>query len=709
MKRIQLRHTLLAATSLSVGLMGMALTEAIAGDVESEMLAQSGVVTLPEVKSYGYTPIPNRIILEPSSDKQYPAADASDVLKLLPGVSAGRMGGHGLEPYIRGQSQGRLNIIDDGAFIHGGCPNRMDPPTAYMTVDSIDTLIVDKGYATVSNGPGGSGGTVTAKRNAPVFDEGKAYQGSVEANVNSNANSRGMSGDVSADTGWGYVRAEASYSDADNYKDGNGRSVRSAYSSHGGRVEVGVTPTDGDEIRLSLQGEKIEDAVFAGAGMDSPLSETLVLRGSLGHDFEDKGVFSRLNVSAYGSLVDHVMDNFSLRDRTGNVMKVNSDSDTFGGKLGLHGQKNDLGYTLGADVQVNKRDAVRFMGTRARVYENEPIQAYSWPDMTLKQIGVYGEIDKTVQENHTLRAGLRYDRVDVSADKADRVASMPAQSANTLYQNYYGVTAEDRSENNISGLLRYEIPVDKNQKVFFGVSRSMRTADVTERGIGHNHNTAASRWVGRPDIKPEAHYQADIGGEASYKDWAINGSVYYDRVEDYILRDLARAQDGILLNDNATVYRNVDATLTGFEMSGSYRIDDQWSLGGQASYTYGKNEEDGRPLAQTPPLEFTTSLEYTVSDWMAGLRLRGAKKQTRADIEAGNNSGQDSGETSGYAVLDAYGEVFAFEPVTISLGVTNILDKVYANHLSRSSAFDTEVTQVNEPGRAFFLRAHATF
>ncbi len=169
-----------------------------------------------------------------------------------------------------------------------------------------------------------------------------------------------------------------------------------------------------------------------------------------------------------------------------------------------------------------------------------------------------------------MRAGLRYDRVDVSADKADRVALMPGQSANQLYRQYYGTSADNRSENNVGGLLRYEASLSNNYRVFAGISRSVRTADATERGIAQNNNTASNRWVGRPDIAPEKHHQADIGGEASFKNWTMGGSVYYDRVKDYILRDLARGQDGILLSDNASVYRNVDATLAGFELSGSY-------------------------------------------------------------------------------------------------------------------------------------------
>ncbi len=62
--------------------------------------------------------------------KASPVSDGGELLQSLTGVSAIRMGGRALDPVIRGQKETQLNILLDGGYIHGGCPNRMDPPTA---------------------------------------------------------------------------------------------------------------------------------------------------------------------------------------------------------------------------------------------------------------------------------------------------------------------------------------------------------------------------------------------------------------------------------------------------------------------------------------------------------------------------------------------------------------------------------------------------
>lgn len=701
-----LRARLLAAPSICVV---FAFGCVCGAKAEDGKIPTNSASVLPEVLVYGDAEAPYRVLLQPSENRLFPASDAADVLSSIPGVSISRMGGHGLEPFIRGQSQGRLNIIDDGAFVYGGCPNRMDPPTSYMRPDSIDTLVVEKGYTSVTNGPGGSGGTVRSKRGTPVFEADKAYFGSLSAGGGSNAYTRETAGDIAVKVRDGYIRGEANYADANNYKDGNGKSVRSAYSSHGGRFEVGMAPNLNNSVRVTLQADRIEDALFAGAGMDSPISETYGLRAAFDHKFEPGKLFTKLEASGYGNMVDHIMDNYTLRNAGATVMKVASDSDTAGGKLSLSGQFDDTAFTIGGDLKVNNRDAVRYMGARDLVNTNARVQSYSWPDITLSEIGIFGEAVKPIADNQKLRAGLRYDRVDVSADKADRVAVAPSQSANGLYRQYYGVAAKNRSENNVGGMLRYEMSFGSAYMVYAGVSRSVRTADATERGIAQNHNTASNRWVGRPDISPEKHHQADIGGEANGDGWSVTGSIYYDRVSDFILRDKARGQDGILLSDDATVYRNVDATLFGTEIGVNYRLDKHWSILAQTAFTYGENDEDSRPLAQIPPLQLTAALEYTTPGWMAGLRMRSAFRQPRADVETDFNSGQDTGKTGGYAVFDLYVEVFQFDPMTVSLGVSNVFDTVYASHLSRSNAFDTEVVQVNEPGRSAFMRARVEF
>ena len=173
--------------------------------------------------------------------------------------------------------------------------------------------------------------------------------------------------------------------------------------------------------------------------------------------------------------------------------------------------------------------------------------SFLWPDAAINQSGLFGEAETRIADKQRLKYGLRLDYVQASADKVDDKPEAGPKTANQMYQMYYGVKASDKTETNVGGLLRYELDFNKDMVFFSGLSRSVRTADATERYMNKFAMMPVLQWVGNPDIKPEKHHQIDLGiGQHNERvNW--NGVLFYDDVSDYILRDTARGQSGVLL------------------------------------------------------------------------------------------------------------------------------------------------------------------
>ncbi|HSV29100.1 MAG TPA: TonB-dependent receptor, partial [Candidatus Omnitrophota bacterium] len=488
--------------------------------------------------------------------------------------------------------------------------------------------------------------------------------------------------------------------------------VRAAFTQFGGNLEAGWTPRD-TLLALGYEYNKTEDALFAGASMDAPLDETDTLRLKFEKRNLDAGALTALRANAYGTMLDHVMDNFSLRAAPASRMIVESESDTYGGQAAADFKAGGSTVTLGLDVQVNNRDARRYQKTGSAVGIIDPsnLESVTWPDVTIGQYGVFGEGTLPVAADSRVKLGARYDRVEVDYGAADLGTSKNTgtyRTANQLYAGYYGTPAGDREENNVGGLARYEHDIGAST-LFAGVSRSVRTADTTERGIAHKAMGTNKAWVGNPNIDPEAHHQLDLGVSTASKSWTAGASAFYDRVKDFILRDTARGQAGIMKTDQATIYRNVDAMLTGFELDGSYRFAGNWKVAADAAYTYAENLDENSPIAQIAPLNGKVSLAYAPEGWTLGTRMRWAATQTRVDNFTGSGSGQDAAKTPGHAVFDLFGSYTLVDGVAVDAGITNLFDHAYAEHLNRSASFDNTVTQVYEPGRSFYLRARAEF
>ncbi len=658
------------------------------------LLAEETTVLAPVTVEGEHVPEPS-ISHEETEDIIDTSADGGEFLRNIPGVSGGRMGGHGIEPIIRGQSQNQLNILLDGAYVHGGCPNRMDPPTAYSPVETYDSVTVLKGSQTVVYGGGGSGGTVLFERKTPRLSQDKHIRGQFGGGYMSNSETKELFGDVTVGGALGFARGIIEYKDANNYEDGDGKQVRSAYSSQTGSLIFGYTPNEKTRLELNVEANRTDDALYAGATMDSPKSDNDTIRLK----YKDKwGIKAEL----YYSEVDHVMDNYSLRPASMKMLAP-SKSKTQGGRFSYSGHTGShLEWTLGIDSQHNNRDANRYGGA------TRMLQSIMWPDVDLTQTGVFGEMEMPIGEMDLFKMGLRYDRVTSEAARANQTTTMG--TPNALYSKYYGKTAEEVDENNVGGFLRYEKGFSKGF-TFFSLSRSVRTADATERYLASNNSTTKKRWIGNPDLAPEQHHQVEIGFSLQPGDWHLNTSAYYNQVTDYILRDRAHAQSGILQNDNASIYRNVDAQLYGLE----WEIQGEWDKRKTGSlavaYVHATNTSDDRPIAQTPPLNVTTTMDYKYANAHLGGNLRVFAQQTRVDDNPNTGSGLDAQQTHGFAVLDLYSAIEFHKLFTLRFGVNNVFNRTYAYHVNRANfdPFNPDAIQVNEPGRAWWLNFLAKF
>ncbi|WP_462169756.1 TonB-dependent receptor plug domain-containing protein [Pseudoalteromonas xiamenensis] len=108
---------------------------------------------------------PLTISTDPKLPRQpMPAQDGADLLSSIAGFSLVKKGAASGDPVFRGMAGSRLNIVTDAGSTLGGCGSRMDPPTAYITPQSFDTLTVIKGPQTVLYGPGNSAATVVFSR-----------------------------------------------------------------------------------------------------------------------------------------------------------------------------------------------------------------------------------------------------------------------------------------------------------------------------------------------------------------------------------------------------------------------------------------------------------------------------------------------------------------------------------------------------------------
>jgi len=281
-------------------------------------LALAGYSVIPVVQAQAEEPVLIRVTEGQSvqAARLSAAALASEPAARLdsgPGVSMSRLGGRGLDPVIRGQSQERVDVLIDGMRVEGACPNRMDPPTSRLSSALPQALEVRTNNRTLRWGPI-AGGQVIATTAAPDFGD-SLTTGHVTVGGSDNGNGKLVGGSAAVGSDNAYLRLSGGHEEADDYEDGDGDEIRSAFENTEGRVEGAWRADNGFYVKGSVSRQEERDVKYASM-MDAPKTDTDIYKLEIGSPVAN-GDWSLL---AWQADVDHVMDNFSLREPDGMKM-----------------------------------------------------------------------------------------------------------------------------------------------------------------------------------------------------------------------------------------------------------------------------------------------------------------------------------------------------------------------------------------------------
>ena len=671
----------------------------------------------------------NTIKFNPKATLQpLPAGDGADLLQSVPNMSIIRKGGSSGDPLFRGLGGSRLAINADDQFVYGGCSNRMDPPTSYIHPSTFDEVVVTKGPQTVTQGMGLISGSVHFVRKDPTFHE-QPYSFNGSTTLGSSGR-RDASFEAGAGGKYGYARLNVSHNESDDYKDGAGNRVHSNFKRDGQMVQLGVTPTENTTIAGTYERSRGK-AAYADRMMDGSKFD----RDAWNVRISQRNITPWLSEieARYGSSeIDHVMDTYSLRP-VGMMGKVaiNPKRRTDTGNLKATFDWDNVNLQTGIDYMRDRH-------TERNGNENYASSPFK-PTQSFDQLGGFAEAAWQRTDKQKLIAGLRHDQVTGTYEtKAD---------SDPLKKTKYPLT---------SGFFRFE-QTTGNTKYYAGLGIAQRAPDYWERKKSEN-------------LRKETNRQLDAGLIWNSGNWHVSASVFAGKVDDFIIVEtkpmmMHHAAGSTTAHSHMAHHhaghsghtptapatgghpgshapaapatgghsgtpatsghashhhgadlsaRNIDAIRLGGELEVKWQFAPNWSIASNLAYTYGKNRTDGKPLAQTPPLEWNNTLAFDNGKFSAGALWKVVAKQNRFSKGQGNIIGQDIGASAGFGVLSVNAGWKFNKYATLQGGVDNVFNKTYAEFVSRSGGFvdpaaGIKTTRVNEPGRTAWLRLQAKF
>lgn len=607
-----------------------------------------------------------------------PASDGADYLQSIVGFSSVNSGaGTNGDVTFRGMFGSRIKILTDGTENLGACPSRMDSPTSYISPESYDRISVIKGPQTVQYANTGSAATVIFERTPEQFDQDQNYRG--QASVLMGSFGRlDHNVEVAAGDAQKYIRLNTNRSVSNSYQDGDGTTVPSDWERWNADLALGWTPDEDTWVELT-GGKADGEAVYAGRMMDG----SKFARESLGLRVEKKNltdIIQKVEAQVNYNFNDHVMDNYSLRPKPMMEMATNVARKTLNARVAMTSEWDKIKLISGLDTQNNEHSIRK---TTAGVpYQNMPRMT----DMEFQSVGGFGELSYQLNENNKLVSGLRIDQVEVDAVQS----------------------AQERKETLPSAFIRFENhhPEHDDGKTYIGLGYVERMPDYWELFSPKTGNDNVNTFA---NIDIEKTLQLDFGYQHEHGHFNSWASAYAGLINDYVLTTYKPTGMMRMLEAHT---RNVDATIAGAEAGIGYQFTDRLQADISAMYAWGENTTDNTPLPQISPLEARVNLRYVQDKYNFGLLWRVVDGQSRISEREGNIVGYDNKQSAGFGTLSLNGSYHVMDSVDISVGVDNVLNRTYTEHLNKMGASGTglpTIEQFNNMGRNYWARVSMKF
>ncbi|HRP02266.1 MAG TPA: TonB-dependent receptor [Candidatus Kapabacteria bacterium] len=585
---------------------------------------------------------------------------------------------YGVDPVLRGFKNEQLSILLNGCESSiAACPNRMDPPTSHIPMHQIEKVEVIKGPYGLrySNSFAGTVNFIPIDEFAMDID--KNIRGTLRSNYESNGSLLKNNADITYGNENMFLGLTGSFYEGANYKDGNDSTINSKFRKNGFGMNAGLKFGQ-NTVRMKSSYSLGTDVDFPTLMMDMRKDETISL--NLEHQYNTlSDNFESITTNIYVTKVDHVMNNY-LRPSV-MMMKMESPVLTlnYGARSEANIQLNKNNLYIGADWKYETAD-----GTRTREMKNMIMQDNIFNNSYISKSAVFSQYNYN-ESKYTVTGAVRIEYNQAKAKDMDK---------NFIKIN--PLEAEDQLNLSISIGSHYYI--SDNISVGLWAGRSQRSGSLVERYINSfSIGLDAYEVVGNPSLKQEVNNQMDL--QFSYNTNILNIKVnaftnilnnYISSTIDTNLKAVSASSPGVRRVSNLG-----DAYKYGIEMSLTSNVVYDIISNMNISYTYAELKS-GEAMPEVMPLELDLNFvrKFLDNKLAVGINFQYAASQNRVSTSFGEKT------TPEYYVLNSNISYQFFKNLSLELGINNILDKAYYEHLSRTLSGTNR--RLYSPGRSIW-------
>lgn len=686
---------------------------------ETEGRGDIEIVTVTGVKAH-------ETLLLAIDETTQPGLDNSDLLRLFPGGNRNANGPMSRISQYRGLFGAQNTVLIDGLEYTPGGPNWMDSPLSSIPQALTRSITLHRGLGSVAIIDEGLGGAIEIHSRKGGFTTSQDWSdfGLAEAAFGHNASHVHMSLYAGEHNQSNWITVAGSLDQGNDYQFADGDVAATEFDREQYRLGYGHR-FDSLEITLATVVNRTGNSGTPALPMD--IRDVDSEQYSLGLDMPigEGNLSFKINILS----VDHRMNNFTLRPVPVNAMGMrmarqtmaNSDSGDF--KLVYDIELLRSQFLFGFDGQRQDHDA------DITNPENSVFNIENFNQVERDRIGWFIQSSTTLGA-WDLEGGLRYNRVKMNAGEVSgnlalvqmgsmSPASMPTAPVQQVRLDVLAAqfNSADRKKHDDqwSGVLKASHSIADSTRLNLALGRKARSPSYQERYLWLPLESTAGladgfTYIGDIDLKPETSIEVTAGIEWSSGDFLLSPEFFYRDVKNYIQGIASTNQTAnmfamMLSGAKPLQFANVDAELYGADLSYQWTITQAWLLRGNLSYVRGRRSDVNDDLYRIAPISSFMELSY-VHDrlFLSAESVAAAKQNKVAEFN-------DEKRSAGWGIVNLRGGFELSRSLNITLGVENIFDKAYQDHLggfNRVRESDIPVGErIYSEGRNFYVKVNA--
>ncbi len=632
-----------------------------------------------------------------------------DGLAKLPGISQLSTGPAISKPVIRGLGYNRVVVLRNGMRQEG--QQWGDEHGVELDEYEVDRIEIIKGPGSLLYGSDAMAGVINFLTPRPVMEgttKGEWLTG-YQSNGNLIGNSLMLAGNRKG-FNW---QARVSQKKAGNYRNAaDGLVLNSGFEEYDGSINLGINRHWGfSQFQFSsfnqqvglVEGERDANGNFTKAvpvNSDSVTQVTVGQKDMTGFD-NSIGIPNQTINHTRALLTNNIF--FGESNLLINLGWQQNRRREYGNALSPDGTSlHFLLNTFNADVKYffpERNDLKVTIGMSGQVQSNRNFgEEYIIPAYETLDGGLFG-LAQRQWGKWFVSGGIRFDYRHLSSAALYLDNSGKPTDASLAIQTKF--LPFERDFSNLTGSVGASYQFSQEVVGKLNLSRGFRMPNLSELGSNGRHEGTFRYEVGNANLKPETSLQADAGISVNTNHLSIEGSFFYNHIQQYIFLEKLKSTSGTdsIADplDPAPVYAFVqgNAALYGAEISVDIHPHPLDWLHFENSFSFVRGVQINRPdsmrnLPFMPPPKFQTEIRIQSE------KTRGVMSNAYAKLDGTYYFKQDlifsafgtETPTSGYFLVSAgagFDWVNSKKKVLMKLyfAANNIFDIVYQSHLSR--------------------------